>query len=231
MSTNITKGESKKLIKRNGAPLSTLRIGCNWGAIRTHNGFMGIGRQVENVDLDLSCIMLDNSGMIVDHIYSPLYRPEFLSRYGMPPGKLLSNDSSATHSGDEAKGSENEEEDTDKEAITVLLNKVSRDTESMFFFLNNSGDEDFSQIPFASVRIYDGAVSSEGSVLADFRIDSSATYNDKRAVILGAVKRDGDGWAFHAIGDVTADRNLCETIKRILVKYNPVDINRQQKLN
>lgn len=65
-------------------------MGCNWGAIEVskmkeivvNEGFLGFGRKTEmrpvkeeiDVDIDLSCIMLDTNGKLVDTLYSPLYK-------------------------------------------------------------------------------------------------------------------------------------------------------------
>ena len=102
MAIRLEKGQRINLEKNNGAKLTQFCVGCNWGSI-IKNGFLGLGNSVQDVDLDLSCVMLDANGNLCDHIYSPLYRKEFLDQYGMPPGKVDSNDRALHHSGDDLK--------------------------------------------------------------------------------------------------------------------------------
>ena len=87
MAIRLEKGQRINLEKNNGSKLTDFCVGCNWGAIVTSGGFLGMGKKTQDVDLDLSCVMVDANGNLVDHIYSPLYKHEFLARYGMPPAK------------------------------------------------------------------------------------------------------------------------------------------------
>ena len=154
----LEKGQRINLEKKNGSKLTDFCVGCNWGAI-VSGGFMGFGKSVKDVDLDLSCVMFDDKGQLIDHIYSPLYKTEFLSRYGMPPGKVDSLDRALHHSGDDLKGDQDGDDGLDNEIVTVDLTRVHPTVDQIFFFLNNCGQEDFSQIPYASIRMYEGRYS------------------------------------------------------------------------
>lgn len=193
-------------------------VGCNWGSI-IKNGFLGLGNSVQDVDLDLSCVMLDANGNLCDHIYSPLYRKEFLDQYGMPPGKVDSNDRALHHSGDDLKGDQDGDDGLDNEIITVDLNKISSSVEQIFFFLNNCGKEDFSQIPYASIRMYEGTPEWVKEIFAQYDVAAESQYQGKTALIMGKLYRRGGEWKFSAIGDAYPDGNLCETIKRIITNY------------
>lgn len=114
MAIRLEKGQRINLEKNNGSKLTQFCVGCNWGAIEK-GGFLGFGKNVQDVDLDLSCVMLDANGNLCDHIYSPLYKREFLARYGMPPGKIDSNDFALHHSGDDLKGDQNGNDGLDNE--------------------------------------------------------------------------------------------------------------------
>ena len=72
MAIRLEKGQRINLEKNNGSKLTDFCVGCNWGAIVKSNGFLGFGKKVEDVDLDLSVVMFDDKGNIIDHIYSPL---------------------------------------------------------------------------------------------------------------------------------------------------------------
>lgn len=218
MAINLEKGQKINLEKSNGAKFTNFCVGCNWGAI-VSGGFLGLGRKVQDVDLDLSCVMVDDKGNLVDHIYSPLYRTDFLGRYGMPPGKVDSKEYALHHSGDDLKGDLNGDDGLDNEIITVNLNDISRDVQQIFFFLNNVGREDFSQIPYASIRMYEGTPSRVKEVFATYNVGSSPQYQGKRALIMGKLYRRNGEWKFSAIGDAYPDSNLCETIRRIVNNY------------
>ncbi len=219
MAINLVKGQRINLEKAGGSKLTNFCVGCNWGAIVTGGGFFGLGKKVTDVDLDLSCIMVDANGQIIDHIYSPLYRTDFLSRYGMPPGKVDSNDRALHHSGDDLKGDQDGDDGLDNEIITVDLNRVSPNVNQIFFFLNNCGSEDFSQIPYASIRMYEGTPQHVKEVFASYDVAASPQYRGMTALIMGKLYRRNGEWKFSAIGDAFPDRNLCETIGRILQHY------------
>jgi tellurium resistance protein TerZ len=235
MAINLTKGQKINLEKSNGIKLTNFCVGCNWGMIETYvdkeivlnDGFLGIGRKSEirrirekrEVDLDLSCIMIDENGKLVDHIYSPLYRIEFLSKYGMPKGKLDSNDRALHHTGDDLQGDEGGDDGLDNEIITVNLSMVNNSISQIFFFLNNVGNEDFSQIPYAAIRMYEGTSDKVKEIFAKYDVAAESQYSGKKALIMGKLYRRNGDWRFSAIGDAYEDVNLCLTIERILKTY------------
>ncbi|MDE5807138.1 MAG: TerD family protein [Muribaculaceae bacterium] len=219
MAINLEKGQKINLEKSNGSKLTQFCVGCNWGAIVVSGGLFGLGKKTQDVDLDLSCVMVDANGNLVDHIYSPLYRTDFLGRYGMPPGKVDSREHALHHSGDDLKGDLNGDDGLDNEIITVDLNRVSPDVQQIFFFLNNVGKEDFSQIPYASIRMYEGTPSHVKEVFATYNVGSSVQYQGAKALIMGKLYRRNGEWKFSAIGDAYPDANLCETIRRIVNNY------------
>ena len=219
MAIRLEKGQRINLEKNTGAKLTNFCVGCNWGAIETSGGFLGLGKKTIDVDLDLSFIMIDANGKICDHIYSPLYKPEFLARYGLPLGKVDSKDKALHHSGDDLKGDEGGDDGLDNEIITVDLNKVSDSIQQIFFFLNNCGREDFSQIPYASIRMYEGTPDRVKEVFAQYNVAAESQYRGKLALIMGKLYKKDGNWKFAAIGDAYEDSNLCLTIQRILNSY------------
>lgn len=218
MAIRLEKGQRINLEKNNGSKLTEFCVGCNWGAI-VKGGFLGLGKSSQDVDLDLSCVMVDANGNLVDHIYSPLYRQEFLNRYGMPPGKTDSREFALHHSGDDLKGDQGGDDGLDNEIITVSLSKVSPDVEQIFFFLNNCGKEDFSQIPYASIRMYEGTPSKVKEVFASYDVAAEPQYKGMTALVMGKLYRRNGEWKFSAIGDAYPDQNICETIRRIVTNY------------
>lgn len=234
MAINLTKGQRVNLAKEDGAKLKEFCVGCNWGMIPTgkmlsktiKKGFLGFGRitektpELKEVDLDLSCIMLDNDKKIIDHIYSPLYRKDWLATYNLPKGKLFSKDGALNHSGDDLQGDADGDDGLDNEIITVDLTKVNEKVQEIYFFLNNVGPEDFSQIPYASIRMYEGTPQKVRNVYAKYDVAAMPEYKGKRALVMGKLYRVKNDWKFAAIGDAFDDQNLCATIARILHHYN-----------
>ncbi|MCG8476756.1 MAG: tellurium resistance TerZ family protein [Cytophagales bacterium] len=230
MAISLTKGQKISLRKSTGSSLESFCVGVNWGAIEQiirkekSNWFGGNKRIVEekkvtNVDLDLSCILFDGKGDLVDYIYSPEYRADFLKKVGLPEGKLVSKDYALRHSGDDRAGDVGGDDGLDNEIISVDLKKISPEVEQIFFFLNNVGNEDFAQIPFAKIRMYEGTPSRVSEVNATFDVVSDSQYAGHKAMIMGKLyKRNGE-WKFNAIGVAATDQTFAQTIARISKDY------------
>jgi tellurium resistance protein TerZ len=222
MAIRLEKGQKINLEKNNGSKLTAFCVGCNWGAIvKTTPGFLGFGTKKEicNVDLDLSCIMVDEKGDMCDYIYSPLYRKEFLEQYHLSIGKVSSKDGALHHSGDDTQGDQGGDDGLDNEIITVDLARISSNIDQIFFFLNNCGKEDFSQIPYASIRMYEGTPTQVKNIFAQYDVAAQPQYAGMTALIMGKLYRRGNEWKFNALGDAYPDPHLCQTIIRILKQY------------
>jgi tellurium resistance protein TerZ len=223
MAINLTKGQKIDLRKESGEKLTNFCVGVNWGAIETvKKSFFGSKKVIEDVDLDLSCIMLDANGQLIDHIYSPDYNG-YLQKNGFPLGKFNSQDGALKHSGDDRQGDQGGDDGLDNEIITVDLNKLDQTIDKIFFFINiylNQGQSfDFSNIPYAKIRMYEGTPQKVNTVFSQYDISTDASFANKRALILGKLyKRNGE-WKFDAIGDPTEDQVFLQTIQTILDKY------------
>ena len=184
--------------------------------------FFGTKREVQDVDLDLSCILTDASGNLIDYIYSPDYNG-FLQKNNMPLGKLTTNDGALRHSGDDRKGDVGGDDGLDNEIISVDLNKVNSTVDKIFFFLNiylNQGQNfDFSHVPYAKIRMYEGTPTRVNTVFADYDIATNSSFSGKGALILGKLYRRNGVWRFDAIGDPTTDKIFLHTISNILTNY------------
>lgn len=225
MAISLQKGQKIDLRKSSGEALTNFCVGVNWGAIETVKpGFLGFGSKkiVEDVDLDLSCVMLNQNGDLIDWIYSPEYNA-WLSKNNIPLGKLSSKDGGLRHSGDDRQGDVGGDDGLDNEIIAIDLNKVSSDVDKIFFFLNiylNQGQNfDFAQIPFAKIRMYEGTPTRVNTVHSNYDIVTDSSYRGKRALILGKLYRKNGDWKFDAIGDATDDNMFVQTIQRITQNY------------
>jgi tellurium resistance protein TerZ len=218
MAINLTKGQKIDLRKDNGDKLTNFCIGVNWGAIET-KGFFGLTKNVQNIDLDLSCVLIDNNNSICDHLYSPLYKVEVLNQFGLPKGKLLTSDGAMKHTGDDLEGDKGGDDGIDNEIITVDLSKINPNVSQIFFFLNNAGREDFSQIPYAKIRMYEGTPTRVNSVFASYNVSAEQQYVGKQSIIMAKLYKRNDEWKFSAIGDPTEDTFLGQTIHKIVKSY------------
>ena len=218
MAINLQKGQKIDLRKESGEKLQNFCIGVNWGAIET-KALFGLMKNKQVVDLDLSCILIDDNNNVCDHLYSPLYNPQVLQQFGLPKGKLDSNDGALHHTGDDLQGDKGGDDGLDNEIITVNLDRVAPNVSKIFFFLNNVGKEDFSQIPYAKIRMFEGTPQRVNSVFASYNVAAEPAYAGKRALILAKLyKRNGE-WKFDAIGDPVDDSFLGQTIHRIVQSY------------
>lgn len=218
MAINLTKGQRIDLRKSSGATLTNFCVGVNWGAIET-KGFLGLSKNVTNVDLDLSCVLFDNNNNLCDYIYSPLYKPDLLQQFGLQKGKLVTSDGALRHSGDDLEGDKGGDDGLDNEIITVNLSALQPNITQIFFFLNNVGKEDFSQIPYAKIRMYEGSPTSVKEVFASYNVSAESQYSGRKALIMGKLYKKENEWKFHAIGDPTEDVFLGQTIHRIVKSY------------
>ena len=218
MAINLQKGQKIDLRKDTGERLQSFCVGANWGAIENKSLF-GLIKNTKNVDLDLSCIVIDENNKLYDHLYSPLYNTALLRNYNLPKGKLTTNDGALHHTGDDLEGDKGGDDELDNEIITVDLNKISKKVSKIFFFLNNVGEEDFSQIPYAKIRMFEGSPERVNSVFASYNVSAEPSFKGKRSLILAKLYKKNDEWKFDAIGDPTDDIFIGQTIQRILKNY------------
>lgn len=226
MAINLQKGQRINLEKSTGVKLVQFCIGVNWGAIEylaEKDNTLGFDKKMvtktKDVDLDLSCVMYDENNNLVDYLYSPLYRPEHLSQFGLSLGKLVSITGAMRHAGDDLKGDKGGNDGIDNEVITVDLSKLDGNIRRIFFFLNDVSETDFAQIPYTRIRMYEGTPTKVDSVYAEYNVVSDSLYKDKRAIIMGELYKKGDDWKFCAIGDVSEDTFLGQTVQRISRNY------------
>lgn len=218
MAINLTKGQKIDLRKSSGETLTNFCVGVNWGAIEK-KALFGLSKSIQNIDLDLSCVLIDDQNNICDHLYSPLYRVDVLQQFGLPKGKLVTIDGAMKHTGDDLEGDKGGDDGLDNEIITVDLTRLNSNVSQIFFFLNNAGNEDFSQIPYAKIRMYEGTPTRVTSVFADYNVSAESQYAGKRSIIMGKLYKRGGEWKFSAIGDPTDDTFLGQTIHKIVKSY------------
>lgn len=220
MKIRLEKGQRINLEKVGGVKMTNFCVGCNWGAV-TKKSFFGMSTSIVDVDLDLSCLMFDAEGNPVDHIWSPLY--DFRGK--LPQGKLDSNDHALHHTGDDQTGDQDGDDGLDNEIITVDLNRVSPHVNSIVFFLNiynnNEYSGDFSGIPYASIRMFEGTPDRPPKqVFAQYDVATKTDCVGMRGLVMGKIYRHNGDWKFAAIGDAFADPTIVNTIARVIKDYS-----------
>ncbi len=229
MAIQLEKGQRIDLVKKDRfnfdkkEKLTKFCVGCNWGAVE-EKSFFGLFKNTVDVDLDLSCLMFDANGKPVDHIWSPLYR--FANHnVGLPNGKLDSQDRALHHTGDDLTGDQDGDDGLDNEIITVDLNRVNSQICSIVFFLNiynnNEYRGDFSGIPYASIRMFEGTPDvPPKQVFASYNVATKTECAGMRALVMGKLYRRNGDWKFAAIGDAFPDPSIVNTIARVIKDYS-----------
>lgn len=201
MAINLEKGQRINLEKSNGSKLENICVGINWGAMEK-KGFFGTKK--EAVDLDASCAVFDENKK---HIDTVSFR------------QLKSNDQAIRHSGDDLTGDLNGDDGLDNEVITVDLTKLSPNATYLGFFINSFRGQDFKDIPFASIRIYEGTPTRVQEVFAKYDIANEKAFEGSVSMVLGVFYKKNGEWKFNAVGTPTADKKLEQTAVTIQQNY------------
>jgi tellurium resistance protein TerZ len=201
MAISLQKGQRISLDK-GGQGIEKLCVGVNWGAIEKKSLFGG--KKHEAVDLDASVGLFSADKQKVDIVYF---------------GQKVSKCGSIRHSGDDLVGDTGGDDGLDNEVITVDLAKVPSSIDQIVFVLNSFRGQDFADIPYASIRIYEGTPAKVDNVVATFDIANDATFKGKVSMIMGKLYRHGGAWKFTSIGDSTEDKRLEQTLQTVATKY------------
>ncbi|MFH7019060.1 TerD family protein [Flavobacterium sp. FlaQc-47] len=197
MAINLEKGQRINLEKSNGTKLVNICVGVNWGAIEKKGLF---GTKKEAVDLDASCAVYDDQKKHIDSVNFK---------------KLISNDRAIKHSGDDLTGDLNGDDGLDNEVITLDFSQLSPAANHVAFFINSFRGQDFKDIPFASIRIYEGTPTKVTQEFARYDIANDASFAGNVSMVLGVFYKRNDEWKFSAIGVPTSDKKLEQTIVTI----------------
>ena len=198
---NLRKGSSISL-KKEGKDYQKICIGINWGMIK-RNYLFGMISNKENVDLDGSVAVFDEKGNRIDLVY---YH------------QLISQDKAIVHSGDDTEGDDQVDE-IDNEIIEIDLNRITSKAHELVFFLTSYKGQDFAEIPYSKIRVFEGDKNNVREVLATFNLSSDAKFAGHTAMIMAKMKRNQAGkWEFEAIGEAVVAKDINETL-HIISKY------------
>ena len=189
MAVNLQKGQKISLEKEAGTALNQVIMGLGWDAVKK-KGFWGFGGGSQDIDLDASCLMIDENKQVVDVVW---FR------------QLNSQDGSICHSGDNRTG----DGDGDDEQIGVALNQVPANVKSLVFTVNSFTGQDFSQVENAFCRIINGA---NGQEIARYDLSVQGSHS---AQIMAKLYRHNGEWKMHAIGEIASGRTFHDLMPAI----------------
>lgn len=187
MALTLNKNQSISLEKTAGAGLTSIALGLGWDPVKPagfFSRFMGGG---DSIDLDASCIVLDERLKSLDLIW---FR------------QLKSRDGSIRHSGDNLTG----EGEGDDETIQVDLPGLPANAQHLVFTVNSFRGQRFDQVQNAYCRVLDV---SSGRELARFNLAEKGAHT---GVVMACLSREPDGWQFKAIGQATNGRTAEELV-------------------
>ncbi len=87
------------------------------------------------------------------------------------------------------------------------------------FFINSFRGQDFKDIPFASIRIYEGTPTRVQEVFAKYDVANDKAFAGSVSMVLGVFYKRNNEWKFNAIGTPTTDRKLEESVVTIQQNY------------
>ncbi len=192
---NLIKGQKISLKKESGSSITSFCAGANWGVLQNGN----------SVDLDLYAASFDTNK-----------KPIEIIGWGE---KWTSSTKALIHSGDDTRGDEGGDDGLDNEIITVNLDKLQSNVDKIVVFLTSFKGQDFSIIPHASVRIYEGTSENVTNVIANYAIGKEPEFVGHVVMILGMFYKYNNEWKFNAIGTPTRDRTYKEAISTIISKF------------
>jgi len=201
MAISLQKGQRISLEKSSGGTLQKLCVGANWGAIEKKGLF---GKKMVAVDLDLSVALFDANKELVDLVFF---------------GQLQAKKGGIKHSGDDTEGDVDGDDGLDNEVVTIDLSAIDNNAEQVVFILNSYKNQDFKEIPFASVRIYEGTPDRVDEIFATYDIASDEKFAGSVAMIMGKLYKHNGSWKFSALGDTSTDKKLEKIVTTIQQKY------------
>jgi tellurium resistance protein TerZ len=142
-----------------------------------NKSFFGFGSSKEEIDLDASCAVFDKDNNLLETIYY---------------GNLHSYNNSIKHSGDDLTGAEGDDDGLDNEIIYVDLKRLSQNADQIVFILNSFREHDFADIPYATIRLYEGTFTKVNEVIASFGVANDRKFKGNVSMIMGKLYKQNN---------------------------------------
>lgn len=182
MSISLAKNQTISLEKQSSS-LSKVSMGLGWDPVKATGFFGKLLGGASEIDLDASCILFDGQKQVLDNIWFQ---------------QLQSRDGAIQHSGDNRTG----EGDGDDETISVDLNRLPANVQTLVFTVNSFQGQTFDKVANAYCRIVDLGSRKE---LARFDLTGKGSHT---GVVMAALQRTASGWNMTAIGTPTNGRTV-----------------------
>ncbi len=189
MGVSLSKGQKVSLSKEGGG-LARIFMGLGWDVAKKGGLFGGLFGNNDDIDLDASCLVFDESGKMVGEVW-------FRQLEGMN-GAIL-------HTGDNRTGAGN----GDDEVIKVDLSKLPATVKSLVFTVNSFQGQTFDKIANARCRVVD---ESTGTEMASFTLNESGPHT---GLVMAKIYRHNGEWKLHAIGEKTSGRTFHDMMPAI----------------
>lgn len=189
MSVSLSKGQKVSLSK-DGASLTRIFMGLGWDVAKKGGLLGGLFGANDEIDLDASCLVFDESGHLVDEIW-------FRQLKGM--------DGAVVHTGDNLTGAG----DGDDETIKVDLAKLPATVKSLVFTVNSFRGQTFDKVANAYCRVVDDV---SGKELAKFGLSDAGSHT---GMLMAKIYRHNGEWKIHAIGEKTTGRTFHDMMPAI----------------
>ncbi|GAB4332088.1 MAG: TerD family protein [Flammeovirgaceae bacterium] len=179
----LQSGESLRL-EKNNKPIEKLFLGLNWGAIqkKTRN-FEEITFEV---DLDSCLTTFDKNGEVIETVFF---------------NNLRSSDKAIEHYGDDVTGDIDGDDGLDNEIIKIELEKIDDKVYSIFVYLVSANSQDLGELPYVSIRLFEGQKNKIESVFAACKLAPNEDFNGNIAIIIGKFTKNKGFWEFEVIGE------------------------------
>ncbi|MCS6832321.1 MAG: TerD family protein, partial [Flammeovirgaceae bacterium] len=179
----INDAAAKITLAHDGKPIPRLFIGLNWGAIqkktRTHEDV------TFEVDLDSCLTTFDANGNVLETIYF---------------NHLRSDNKAIEHFGDDVIGDTEGDDGLDNEVIKIDFEKLSPEVSFIYIYLISANSQDLGDLPYTTIRLFEGQKDSVSSVLTKFQIAPSDSFRGNVAVLMGRFLKGKDYWEFEPLG-------------------------------
>ncbi|MGF1742688.1 tellurium resistance TerZ family protein [Vibrio profundum] len=190
MSINLEKNSTICLTKKAPA-LSNITVGLGWDVAKS-KGLFGALLGAKSIDLDASCVLIDESKQIVDTVWFQ---------------KLRSMFDAVVHQGDNLTGAG----DGDDEQIKIALNKIPQAVKYLAITVNSFSGQSFKSVANAYCRVID----ENTGEMCRFTLTEQG---DHTGLFIGLFTREGSEWMFTSKGVPLSGRTV-KSMSDTLVQY------------
>ncbi len=175
MSVSLAKRETISLAKTSAGALTSITVGLGWDPAKPKSTLGKLfGGGASSIDLDASCILLDDRCNQLDMVW---FR------------QLASKCKSIQHSGDNLTG----EGDGDDESIMIDLTRLPQNIAHLAFTVNSFRGQTFNEVENAHCRVLD----QNKKELCIFKLNEQGRHT---GVLIATLSRAGGEWKFTAQG-------------------------------